>query len=38
MVARQKPVQLGDITDSSYTVLAGIKPGDQVITDIAANR
>jgi RND family efflux transporter MFP subunit len=30
-VARQKPVQVGDITDSSYTVLAGIKPGDQVI-------
>lgn len=31
MVARQTPVQVGDITDSSYTVLAGIKPGDQVI-------
>lgn len=30
-VARQTPVQVGDITDSSYTVLAGIKPGDQVI-------
>jgi RND family efflux transporter MFP subunit len=30
-VARQSPVQVGDITDSSYTVLAGIKPGDQVI-------
>ena len=30
-VARQTPVQVGDITDSSYTVLGGIKPGDQVI-------
>jgi len=30
-IARQTPVQVGDISDSSYTVLAGIKPGDQVI-------
>ena len=30
-VARQVPVQVGDITDSSYTVLGGIKPGDEVI-------
>jgi multidrug efflux pump subunit AcrA (membrane-fusion protein) len=30
-VARQAPVQVGDISDSSYRVLTGIKPGDQVI-------
>jgi len=36
-VARQKPVQVGDITDSSYTVLAGIKPGDQVVVSGTQN-
>ena len=30
-VARQVPLQLGDIEGSSYTVLGGIKAGDQVI-------
>jgi RND family efflux transporter MFP subunit len=36
-VARQTPVQVGDITDSSYTVLAGIKPGDEVIVSGTQN-
>ncbi|HEV2117912.1 MAG TPA: efflux RND transporter periplasmic adaptor subunit [Terriglobales bacterium] len=36
-VARQTPVQVGDITGSSYTVLAGIKPGDQVIVSGTQN-
>ena len=36
-VARQMPVQVGDISDSSYTVLAGIKPGDQVIVSGTQN-
>ena len=30
-VARQVPLQLGDIEGSSYTVLGGIKAGDHVI-------
>ncbi len=30
-VARQKPVQLGDIVGNEYVVLDGIKPGEQVI-------
>lgn len=37
MVARQTPVQVGEITDNSYPVLAGIKPGDQVIVSGAQN-
>jgi RND family efflux transporter MFP subunit len=36
-VTRQVPVQVGDITDSSYTVLGGIKPGDQVIVSGTQN-
>jgi len=36
-VARQIPVQVGDIADSSYTVLGGIKPGDQVIVSGTQN-
>jgi RND family efflux transporter MFP subunit len=31
-VARQKPVQLGEIVGNNYVVLDGIKPGEQIIT------
>jgi RND family efflux transporter MFP subunit len=31
-VAKQKPVQLGEIMGNNYVVLDGIKPGDQIIT------
>ncbi len=30
-VARQKPVQLGEIVGNDYVVLQGIKPGDRII-------
>jgi RND family efflux transporter MFP subunit len=30
-VARQRPLQLGEITGNDYTVLSGLKPGDQVV-------
>src|SRR5512146_1173458 len=36
-VARQVPVQVGEISDSSYTVQGGIKPGDQVIVSGTQN-
>jgi len=36
-VARQTPVQVGDISGSSYIVLGGIKPGDQVIVSGTQN-
>ncbi|MGF1492134.1 MAG: efflux RND transporter periplasmic adaptor subunit [Microcoleaceae cyanobacterium] len=32
-VAKQKPVELGDIQDQGYEVLSGVKPGDRVVTD-----
>jgi RND family efflux transporter MFP subunit len=31
-VAKQKPVQLGDIVGNNYVILEGIKPGEQIIT------
>jgi RND family efflux transporter MFP subunit len=31
MVARQKPVQLGEIIGNEYIVLSGLKPGEQLI-------
>ena len=31
LVARQKPVELGDIVGNDYVVLGGIAPGDRVI-------
>jgi multidrug efflux pump subunit AcrA (membrane-fusion protein) len=31
-VARQKPVQLGEIIGNNYVILEGIKPGEQIIT------
>jgi RND family efflux transporter MFP subunit len=31
VVARQRPVQLGEITGNDYAVLSGLKPGDQVV-------
>jgi len=30
-VAHQVPVELGEITGNDYTVLSGLKPGDQVV-------
>jgi RND family efflux transporter MFP subunit len=32
VVARQKPVKLGDVVGNNYVVLDGIKPGDKIIT------
>ncbi|MDP9122921.1 MAG: efflux RND transporter periplasmic adaptor subunit, partial [Acidobacteriota bacterium] len=32
LAARQRIVKLGDVTGNSYVVLAGLKPGDKVIT------
>ncbi len=31
-VAKQKPVQLGEIVGNNYVILEGIKPGEQIIT------
>jgi multidrug efflux pump subunit AcrA (membrane-fusion protein) len=31
-VAKQKPVQLGEIVGNNYVILDGIKPGEQIIT------
>jgi RND family efflux transporter MFP subunit len=31
-VAKQKPVQLGEIVGNNYVILNGIKPGEQIIT------
>ncbi|HUI84567.1 MAG TPA: efflux RND transporter periplasmic adaptor subunit [Candidatus Binatia bacterium] len=31
LVARQRPLQLGEIVGNDYTVLSGLKPGDRVI-------
>jgi len=31
-VAKQKPVQLGEIIGNNYVILDGIKPGEQIIT------
>jgi RND family efflux transporter MFP subunit len=31
LVARQRPVQVGEIVGNDYVVLSGIKPGDRVI-------
>ena len=31
-VARQRPLELGPITDNDYVVLSGLKPGDEVVT------
>jgi RND family efflux transporter MFP subunit len=36
-VARQRPLQLGAITGNDYTVLSGLKPGDQVVTSGGQN-
>jgi RND family efflux transporter MFP subunit len=32
LVARQRPLQLGPVVGNSYTVVAGLKPGEQLIT------
>lgn len=32
LVARQKPVKLGDIQNNRYPVLAGLQPGEEIIT------
>lgn len=32
LVARQRPVQLGELTGNDYVVLGGLKPGERVIT------
>lgn len=32
LVARQKPVELGDIQSNSYQVISGLKPGDRIVT------
>jgi multidrug efflux pump subunit AcrA (membrane-fusion protein) len=31
LVARQRPVELGEIVGNDYVVLSGIEPGDRVI-------
>jgi RND family efflux transporter MFP subunit len=31
LVARQVPLELGEITGNDYTVLSGLKPGDQMV-------
>ena len=31
MVARQKPIELGEIVSNDYTVTQGLKTGDQVV-------
>jgi multidrug efflux pump subunit AcrA (membrane-fusion protein) len=31
LVARQRPVQVGEIVGNDYVVLSGIRPGDRVI-------
>jgi membrane fusion protein, multidrug efflux system len=31
LVARQRPVKVGDIVGDSYVVLDGLKPGDRVV-------
>jgi len=31
MVARQRPVQLGEITGNNYTVLSGLTPGEKIV-------
>ena len=36
-VARQRAIEVGQITDNSYTVLAGIRPGEQVIVSGSQN-
>ncbi len=36
-VARQVPVELGDITGNDYAVLSGLKPGDQVVVSGGQN-
>jgi len=32
MVARQKPIQVGDVVGENYIVRGGIKEGDEIIT------
>lgn len=32
LVARQRPVKVGDITGDDYAVTSGLKPGDRVVT------
>jgi membrane fusion protein (multidrug efflux system) len=36
-VARQLPLTLGEISGNSYTVLSGLKPGDQVVVSGGQN-
>jgi RND family efflux transporter MFP subunit len=31
-VARQRPVQLGELTDRTYPVVSGLKPGERIVT------
>lgn len=37
VVARQRPVELGEIVGNNYAVTSGLKPGDQVIVSGAQN-
>jgi RND family efflux transporter MFP subunit len=32
LLARQRPVQLGALTDNAYVVASGLRPGDRVVT------
>ena len=32
LVARQRPVQIGELTGNDYVVISGLKPGERVIT------
>ena len=31
LVARQRPIQVGEVVGDDYTVLGGVKPGDRAI-------
>ena len=37
LVARQRPLELGEIIGNDYTVLSGLKPGDQVVVSGGQN-
>jgi len=37
LVARQRPIELGEISGNDYVVLSGLKPGDQVVVSGGQN-
>jgi multidrug efflux pump subunit AcrA (membrane-fusion protein) len=36
-IARQRPLELGEIVGNDYAVLSGLKPGDQVVVSGGQN-